>query len=116
MKKVGKIVELREKPVVFGRMPVPYTDVCLLHAIVAKRLFEIRWNSDHNCHEVEVYRCVYPPSLNGDLLNSDGECRSLSVGDALTIGPFRIEYTTLRRAKGRWTFRRASHAAHVFFD
>ena len=116
MKKAGKIVELREKPVVFGRMPVPYTDVCLLDAIVAKQLFEIRWNADHNCHEVQVYPCFYAPSLNGDLLNPDGECRSLSIGDVLTIGPFRIQYTTLRRAKGRWTFRGTSHVAHVFFN
>lgn len=92
MKEGSKVVELRNQRVVFGRMPA-YTDVSLPGHIVAKRLFEIRWNADNNCHEVEVYPCVYPPSLNGVPLKTEGESRPLSIGDQLTIGPFTIEYT-----------------------
>jgi hypothetical protein len=89
-----QIVELREKPVVFGRIP-GLTGVCLPGRLVAKGLFEIRWNEKHNWHEVEVYPCVYPPSLNGQRLLGE-EPSPLFIGDILTIGPFRIEYTVLK--------------------
>ena len=89
---IVEIVELEEKAVVFGRI-AEIADVSLPGPVVAKRLFEIRWNTDHNRHEVEVYPCVCPPSLNGDLLKSAGDCRPLSVGDVVTIDQFRIEYT-----------------------
>ena len=87
-----QIVELKEKRVVFGRIP-SLTDVCIPGRIVAKQLFEIRWNEERCRHEVEVYPCVYPPSLNGRPLIS-GESNPLFIGDVLTIGPFRIDYTT----------------------
>jgi hypothetical protein len=89
-----KTVEIREKPVVFGRIP-SLTDVCLPGRTVAKQLFEIRLNNKRDRHEIQVYHpCVYPPSLNGRPLLEE-EPSPLFVGDILTIGPFRIEYTVL---------------------
>jgi hypothetical protein len=89
-----KIVELKEKPVVFGRGS-SWNDVSLPARTIAFQLFEIRWNARQNYHEVELYASHHPFSLNGELL-TEGECRPLSVGDVLIIGPFRIEYTELK--------------------
>jgi len=66
---------------------------------VAKRLFEIRWNDEHNWHEVELYPCVYPPSLNGRRL-VEGEPTPLLIGDVITIGPFRMEYAAQPQRDG----------------
>src|SRR5215510_7835559 len=64
-----RIVELRHEPVVFGRSPSPrHTDVWLPGRLIARQLFEIRWNEEHNWHEVRVYPCIYAPSLNGEVL------------------------------------------------
>jgi len=88
-----RIVELKERPVVFGRIASQYqSDVALPGPTVARRLFEIRWNTKENCHEVQDYGQVYPPSLNGEPLKPE-ECRLLSIGDVLTIDRFRIRYT-----------------------
>jgi len=88
-----KIVEVKEKPIVFGRIvSATHSDVSLPAHTIAKRLFEIRWNAKQNRHEVQLYNSVHPFSLNGALLK-DLECRPLSVGDVLTIAPFKIEYT-----------------------
>ena len=94
-----KIVELGDKRVIFGRYPAPdYTDVRLPGRIVARRLFDVRWNEKYSWHEVAVYPCVYPPSLNGRPLIS-GEPNPPFIGDVLTIGPFRLEYTALKRSE-----------------
>ena len=88
-----RIVQLKERlrPLVFGRIEA-YTDVWLPGPTVAKRLFEIRWNEEHNRHEVQVYHpCVYPPSLNGLPLLTAEPC-PLVNGDVLTIDSFKIEY------------------------
>ena len=91
-----KIVELGHKRVVFGRYPAPdYTDVRLQGRIVARQLFEIRWNEKYSWHEVELYPCVYAPSLKGRPL-LPGEPTPVFIGDILTIGPFRLEYTVLK--------------------
>jgi hypothetical protein len=88
-----QMVELKEKRVVFGRYPAPkYTDIRLPGRIVAKFLFAIQWNAEHNCHEIQDFGNIFPPSLNGEPLKRE-ECKPLSVGDVITIGPFRIEYT-----------------------
>jgi len=41
-----KFVRLTEDPKMFGRIDI-YVDICLRHEKIAKRLFEIRWNSQH---------------------------------------------------------------------
>jgi len=64
--------------------------------MVARRLFEIRWNEQRQRHEVQDYGQIYPPSLNGEPLTPK-ECRLLSVGDVLAIGVFTVEYVDLSR-------------------
>jgi hypothetical protein len=86
-----RVMELGEKPMRFGCIAA-YVDVALPGPTVATGLFEIRWNAEHNCHEVEVYPCVHPPSLNGNALSSEGECRDLFVADVITFDTLRIEY------------------------
>jgi hypothetical protein len=90
-----QIVELKEKRVVFGRYPAPKTDVRLPGRTVARFLFAIQWNAQQSCHEIHDFGQIFPPSLNGEPLKHE-ECRPLSIGDVLTIGPFRIEYTVLK--------------------
>src|SRR5262249_40484920 len=78
----SKIVEIKKERVTFGRVQI-YADVSLPGRLVAKTLFEIHWNEERCWHEVELYPCVYPPSLNGRPL-IPGESNPLFVGDVLT--------------------------------
>ena len=83
-------VALSSLPLAFGRIAA-YNDVTLSDRMVAKRLFEIRWNADHARHEVRDLGARYPVAVNGVPL-AFGESRPLSVGDVLTASSFRIEY------------------------
>jgi hypothetical protein len=62
--------------------------------MVARKLFEIRWNEQHHKHEVLDYGQKYPPALTGEPLKRR-ECRLLSVGDILAIGSFTVKYVEL---------------------
>jgi len=84
------LVPLNEEPKIFGRIPA-YVDICLRHETIAKMLFEIRWDAQRQRHEIQVLGAYYSPSLNGETLTSE-ECRLLSPGDIVAIGPFRMEY------------------------
>jgi len=83
-------VLLNEEPKLFGRLAI-YVDVCLKHETIPKKLFEIRWNTQHRRHEIQVLGAYYPPAVNGITLES-AECRLLSPGDIIAIGPFKMEY------------------------
>ena len=69
-----------------------YVDVCLRHDTIAKQLFKIRWDGQRQRHEIQVLGAYFPPSLNGATLTSE-ECRLLTPGDVVAIGPFTMEYT-----------------------
>jgi hypothetical protein len=89
-----KIVELKAEPVLFGH--TRDNDVCLPSITVCRHLFEIHWDSKLNCHVLALYGPIHPPFLlNGEWFKTE-QRRPLSVGDVITIGPFRIEYTVLK--------------------
>jgi hypothetical protein len=85
-----KVIPLSEEPKIFGRI-LGYVDVCLLDVHIAKMHFTIQWNAEQGRHEVQALGGFHPLSLNGSEIGTE-DCRVLSVGDVIAIGPFKLEY------------------------